>query len=404
MPEAPILVLSASVPTSFGVGGSYLSSLWLAFHRPCVVAHLQDRRAGESPAAQVACPTINLPRRYEPAFKPVQGWPGSLAALAGARWMLARHVRRMVAPAAEFGRAHRVGTVLAVLECPTAMLLAAPLADALQCDLVSLVWDMPEHLLNNLGHVGASRRLVMRGFAKTMRRSRKVAVISDAMAQALESGYGSDTAVLHQPVEPEWCASIRDRQHGSIASASEWVIGFAGSVTARHELELLMQALDACGWRLNGRRVRLRVFGLRLLCEARSARCVEYRGYLPSTAEVVAGLAECDALFLPQSFETHQRLFTEYSFPTKLTTYLAARRPILVLTPEYGTLAGFFRNRAYPLLCTRNDVASVGGMLEAVATTPELACEAVRRLDVIAANEFSKPLFQRRVAELFACA
>lgn len=44
------------------------------------------------------------------------------------------------------------------------------------------------------------------------------------------------------------------------------------------------------------------------------------------------------------------------------------------------------------------------GMPDAVATGPAIASEAVRRLDAIAASEFSKQLFQRRVSELVACA
>jgi hypothetical protein len=150
---------------------------------------------------------------------------------------------------------------------------------------------------------------------------------------------------------------------------------------------------------LDGRRVRLRVFGLRFVCQARTARWIEYRGYVPETVDVVRGLSECDLLFLPQPFGPQGRPFAEYSFPTKFTTYLAAGRPILVLAPPWSALNAFCREHQLPIVCDQLDDRAIRDSLRRLAGDLNESRAIAERLQAVAESEFSRSLARSRLAE-----
>lgn len=321
-------------------------------------------------------------------------------ARAGVDLRLAPYVRRHLGGIVAFARAAGVTRVIGVLDSPTAILLAEPVARALGCPLHSLVWDMPDYLLNKTGHSSVSSKPVLRAFDRAMHCSTRVAVMSHAMQEEIESRHSVETVILHQPVDPAWLPAANSEP----AQADEFVIGFAGSVTARDEMEVLMEALDRCGWVLAGRPVRVRVFGLRLVCQASTARRIEYRGYLAEVADVVAELAQCELLFLPQPFGHAHERFSRYSFPTKLTTYLAAGRPILLLAPPFATLSRFFTDEALPFVCNENSSEALLGHLQTVATDRTACAEAERRLADVAYREFSLDTCKQRLNQWLACA
>lgn len=219
------------------------------------------------------------------------------------------------------------------------------------------------------------------------------------MSRRFADEYGAQCTILHQPIEPEW---VERRRTASRDCGGDFVIGFAGSVTARDELELLCRALDSAHWMVAGRRARLRVFGLRFVCQAQTARWIEYRGYVPETADVVAGLAECDVLFLPQPFGPQGRAFSEYSFPTKLTTYVAAGRPLLILTPESSALADFCREQDLPVVCSELREAALLDHLRRLAADGDHVAQVERQLTEVATTVFSRTLATELVREWLA--
>ena len=62
---------------------------------------------------------------------------------------------------------------------------------------------------------------------------------------------------------------------------------------------------------------------------------------MPTRSDVVEELAACDLTFLPQPFSDSKRFVAEYSFPTKLSSYLAAGTPCLVLAPANASLSKY---------------------------------------------------------------
>lgn len=395
----PILLIAASPPGGIGVGQLFMRSLLLHAPAQFVIAALLGR---QEPTYQVPsdlgiAATVTLQRRFEPAFRPWSNRLSHLAAAMAVRARLEPQVRRLLDPLTQFAQRHGATALFVVLECPTTMLLAAPLADRLGLPLVTLVWDTPEHILGQLGHLGPSRAHIKRGFDRALVRSHGVAVMSEAMRDRYASEYGARCVILHQPIEPDWLPPhIQDERAGG-----DLVIGFAGSDTARPEMLMLLSTLDRMQWQLQGRQVILRVFGLRFVCEGRVPRRIDYRGYLPEIAAVVKGLSDCDLLFLPQPFAPEAASFTRYSFPTKLTTYLAARRPILLFAPDHSALTTFFRDNEVPLICSQTTESALIESLEALATDTALQRTAQEQIEAGTRSAFSVELFQRQLLELF---
>jgi len=395
----PILLIAASPPGGIGVGQLFMRSLLLHAPAQFVIAALLGR---QEPTYQVPsdlgiAATVTLQRRFEPAFRPWSNRLSHLAAAMAVRARLEPQVRRLLDPLTQFAQRQGATALFVVLECPTTMLLAAPLADRLGLPLVTLVWDTPEHILGQLGHLGPSRAHIKRGFDRALVRSHGVAVMSEAMRERYASEYGARCVILHQPIEPNWLPPhIQDERAGGAL-----VIGFAGSDTARPEMLMLLSTLDRMQWQLQGRQVILRVFGLRFVCEGRVPRRIDYRGYLPEIADVVQGLSDCDLLFLPQPFAAEAESFTRYSFPTKLTTYLAARRPILLFAPKHSALASFFEHNEVPLLCNQPEETALSHGLRALVENREFRNIALQQIEAVRRSAFDVATFRKGLEELF---
>ncbi len=107
------------------------------------------------------------------------------------------------------------------------------------------------------------------------------------------------------------------------------------------------------------RKVILRMAGTRYLLEPRGPQQIEYFGWR-SVEETIEILSEADLLYLPQPFAESLRPLAELSFPTKLSTYLAAGRPVLLHAPSYASVCPFFKRFAFGQHCeslNENDIA-----------------------------------------------
>ena len=117
--------------------------------------------------------------------------------------------------------------------------------------------------------------------------------------------------------------------------------------------------------------------GLAVLDDIDSARTIYSR------SEVLDFLSGCDVLFVPMSFESryHKDLLT--IFPTKVTDYWLAQRPIIVYGPEEYAFLAKARNDGYAVTVAKRGSESLGLAIEEVCDSVELQeslVEASRRM------------------------
>ncbi|MCA9138975.1 MAG: hypothetical protein KDB00_19520, partial [Planctomycetales bacterium] len=210
--------------------------------------------------------------------------------------------------------------------------------------------------------------------------------------------FGLDSTILRHVAAPPASASAGSQcRNAGNDESKPFVIGFAGSVTAKPQLELLQEALDRVDWQINGREIRLDLYGLRFVLHSRTARNVRYCGYR-SVDDTVAALSEtADLLFMPQPFDKQSASFTELSFPTKLSTYFAAGRPVLLISPPKSSLGEFFDKHPFGVWCSEMNADRLLESLRTIATDPHLqqaATETIKRLlqDSFNADHFRKQL------------
>jgi len=296
-------------------------------------------------------------------------------------------------------REHEAEVVWAVLDSPVAISLAVQLADRLRLPLLTTVWDDIAHntryfQLDRL----AARRLRQR-FDQALAASRACAVIGESMQVAYQQRYGVRCVVVRHGLPPSCHRAVRPQPlQGDFIR-----IGFAGSVTARSAFEAFLAALDSLDWQLEGRPIILRLMGHRFDLKSSRPRAIEVLGF-QSVAATVDLLAECSLNYLPQPFEPDWAPFATLSFPTKLTTYLAAGVPLLLHTPPHGSLHRFFDGFPFGVRVDGLDPALLCEALRRAIGDPVLYRQAGEMIERALAEEFTQERFHSSFAAVMACA
>lgn len=255
-------------------------------------------------------------------------------------------VRRIAAGVLGMIRQEQPQQVWAVLNSVSVIDVLYHLLPDLDCDLLPQVWDDPEHLGRQRHQDRFARARISRRFLSILSRATRTAVIGEAMAAAYqELAPGRYVVVRHGVV------SSPPPPRPDPSSPSEFRIGLSGSMYSPASWRALQQALDLLDWRIDGRQVVLVVAGGRIEFNSRasSADC-RFLGWRPPE-ETLRLMTGCDVLYLPQAFESSHEPLTRLSFPTKLSSYAATGRPVLIHTPTYGSLVRFCARHRAGLVC-----------------------------------------------------
>jgi hypothetical protein len=195
---------------------------------------------------------------------------------------------------------------------------------------------------------------VERDFAAALRRARSVDVIGEGMRRRYLSRYGVDPVVVHRALPgPVAEAPAYDRR------ALGLTVGVLGSTYGYGQLPVLGRAVALAAGRLGvrGRVVVLgRGHGDRLREEMSGRVEVEAAGHV-SEAEGVERLRRCFALYLNYPFGARDRVLRQTSFPTKLSTYVQAARPLLLHAPPDSSVVPLADADGYAALWASADPA-----------------------------------------------
>jgi hypothetical protein len=301
-------------------------------------------------------------------------------------------VQRIVRPVGELARDIGCERLLVVLNHPLMFALAHRLERNLSLPLTTLVWDPPGYQLEQARFDRLSRARLRRHFERSLKSSRHVAVVSDAMRSDYARHTQAPIDILRHGV------STRDIDALARSSASQdgWVIGFAGSMYAKSSWRAFIRALDSVRWEVAGRRVRLRMLTSNMTVATKSAAAIEYLGFRGSE-EVRELLANCHVNYLPLPFESRRREFSCYSFPTKLTTYLAAGRPVFAHCPSDSALSRFLAEHPCGTTCDSLEPATIIAALEGVLGSAPAHDRACAQAVAVAREHFDVAVFHRSI-------
>ena len=394
LPDTHHLLLTGTAPIPHGVGGIFLHDL--AGFLPTgtlSVVHVTDADKGGQSVTPNGDPMLTLSVPYQ--RRPVSRWgkPGRLLDWLRMTQSNRNNVKQGVHECVEYAKAQRVDAVWAVLDTPASIAVAAPVAEALGLPLRVLVWDDIEH---NVGYFGLDRftaNASRRNFELAIQRADSLAVIGETMQAEYQRRYGKRGVIVRHGVDQVAFEGVRPQTNGLIR------IGFAGSVSARSAFKCLLEALDTLGWAIDGRDVTLVLMGQRFDLWSKVPRRIECLGYQRSVEDALGILAGCTINYLPQPFEASWRPFSELSFPSKLTSYLAAGAPILLHAPPHASLPAFFAKHPFGALCDVLDAGALAQSLQRLCVDEALRTAAQTAGARVLAEDFSVARFRASFAE-----
>lgn len=246
------------------------------------------------------------------------------------------HAKRLAAEVSDLARVVAARGIWIVMH-GTAVHIAARLARRAQHPLHFTVHDDPPY-----ANALRSRRhcvlvpWIARDVSAALRGARSVDVISQSLARRYRRYGIADLRVVHRAVAGPVAAA--SRLEGSMGPPS---VGVLGSTYGAGQFSVLGKAIALAAHRI-GARGRLLVIGGTNAGQIRhcvgSAVDVECTGHLEEHAALLR-LRECSALYLSYPFGWRDRVLRQTSFPTKLSTYVLAARPLLVHAPRDSSIA-----------------------------------------------------------------
>lgn len=335
-----ILLISGTSPGEPGVGGVILRDLVAIAGPENMHACWLNPLRNERPHYLSQLSTSFHERRYEHGWRPVKGLAGEFAAYGAASLLRNKLVSKTVGEVQSEIIRFQPDLILTVLESGMAVQVMRRLLPNLRVPLRTIVWDDVETFCPEGNLDRWTRSSIKTDFACVLKASERIAVICENMQQAYQRDYGISSFVIRHGMPEAEVSQGRASQQSNVLR-----IGFAGSITTPDCVQSFIAALDGMEWQHAGTNICLRILGARFQLGTRCKQWIEYFGWRDVT-ETRNLLGECDVLYLPQSFLPHLRHLSELSFPTKLSTYVAARTPILLQAPGYGSLSSYWQSYA----------------------------------------------------------
>ncbi|SKC94042.1 TylF/MycF/NovP-related O-methyltransferase [Paraburkholderia hospita] len=298
---------------------------------------------------------------------------------------------------ADFAHRQNVDTIWAVLQGQTMVRLAAAVSDRLQMPLFTLVWDpLAWWLQANQVDRWTSRQSIAE-FDAVIHRSRAVATASPAMSVAYEAKYGVRSVALIASHDRANSFAPKDRPHRD----GELVLGMAGQFYANAEWQTLVKTLNQSSWSIGGRDIRLLVLGHYIPDSDIPEGKVEFLGW-KSQKEAIRILAEqTDVLYCPYPFDPALAEVSRLSFPSKLVSYFAAGRPVLLHAPLDSSPAVFLKKTGAGLVTASSGASNVYNAIERLAEDPGLFKDLAAASQHVFSTEFTLERMRDRALEFF---
>lgn len=190
-------------------------------------------------------------------------------------------------------------------------------------------------------------------FAFTMRHAQSIDVIGQGMAERYRKRFGVDSVIVHRALdEPIAQSPAYDRSKFGLR------VGVLGSTYSYDQLPLIARAVELAAKRLAvpGRLLIVgRSHGERLKAEMSGRVEVDVTGHI-SEADAIPLLHDCFALYLNYPFGRRDAVLRQTSFPTKLSTYIQAARPLLLHVPPDSSVMPLISNDGFATAWTDLDI------------------------------------------------
>lgn len=274
-------------------------------------------------------------------------------------------VRKIEKEIIEFAEGKKFIKVWCILQGQTMIRLASNLLNKLKFPLHVQVWDHPEWWLKANNADPLTKKKVVLLYNHLIKECKVLGTASYEMSR------------MYNKIQPNNIPLVASLNAGVIQFGYEGKnndsvirIGVAGQLYANQEWNGLLDALDLMNWKANNKTVFVRYIGYCVLSTGHRKVNIEFLGYR-SQKETIQLLSECDILYCPYFFDKQYDIIARTSFPSKLTTYLAAGKPVLFHGPSYASPAIFLKDNNAALICDTLDASEVAAILRRLLVNQE---------------------------------
>ncbi len=267
-----------------------------------------------------------------------------------------------------FADACKPDVIWMVLEGQFSIRMTLPIADKLKLPLYTQIWDPPGWWLRDSNVDFLTSQITMKEFAKIHNKSVRFLSASPNMARIYRERYQCETVYFLPSLDRQSALPPAVQLH---SPGKELVIIIAGKVYAKQEFNALLYTLSTNHWLIAGHQVRLKILAPYIELQAGSPVQIEFYGWRDQH-ETLRMVNESDIAYCPYWFDPVFEEESRMSFPGKLTTYLAAGRPVFFHGPEYASPGIFLKENDAAMLCHSNESDHIRHCLEMLIENKEL--------------------------------
>ena len=225
------------------------------------------------------------------------------------------------------------------------------------------------------------RRWLERKFANVYRQSSSRLCVSPYMAEEYERRYGVGGTVLYPSRGPQ-TPFFEAADANPVSGQRPFTVAYAGNLVNPdyvRQLSLISRMLADLG----GRLLLFGPFDDQMLRAAGMDMANVIAGGMLTSPELIGRLhRDADVLFLPMSFAASEQEIMALNFPSKLTDYTAAARPLLIWGPASCSAAQWAaKEPGVAAILSTSEPGTMAAMLKKLQENPawrrELAAQAV---------------------------
>ena len=223
-----------------------------------------------------------------------------------------------------------------------------------------------------------------------MRCAESCGVMSSGMSREYSSKYGVRTVLLRYGVAKKYWADPKT----AIPSSTQVTIGYSGTVYAKKEWDTLIKVLQ-----LFPDEYELLVLSKKIDIYTDMPINVKFRGW-QSVDSTINHLSNCDILYLPYWFTPDRQESVRLCFPSKMSTYLAAGKPVLYHGPSDSTPSEFLRKYQVGMECNiSDDVDKLATSFKRLLKNKQLYLNYSQERHKALENELAQDVFYKNFAK-----
>lgn len=266
--------------------------------------------------------------------KPNENWEGEEYSRKMNKKMAEEELPKITEAATQFAKETGAEMLWIVEQGQSIILQARPLAKATNLPYVIQTWDSPQWWMKANRYAEQTKREVMEEYGKALSEAECFIAASWIMEREFKEQYHckrSKAVVLGFPEQDLPTIHRKDN--------NAFVIAMAGQIYAVEEFRALLTGLNLLNWSYKDRKIYLDIYApylpqLEMPFELPSN--VRIKGWR-TQSELLVELKNADLLYCPYWFDPEYAIVSHTSFPSKLSTYLSVKRPVVVHGPSYAS-------------------------------------------------------------------